>query len=40
MANPTSVANESCDLFYLMSTANPYESMLMHTRIKAKNLEL
>ena len=36
----TGVANERCDLLYAMSTWNPYESMLMHTRVTAQDLGL
>jgi Domain of unknown function (DUF4185) len=31
-------ANQFCDLHYTMSTWNPYQSMLMRTRIQAKDL--
>jgi hypothetical protein len=33
-------ANQVCDLYYSMSTWNPYESMLMHTGIAANDLGL
>lgn len=34
----TGEANQSCDLYYTMSTWNPYQSMLMRTRIRARDL--
>jgi hypothetical protein len=30
--------NEVCDLYYTMSTWNPYQAMLMRTRILANDL--
>lgn len=34
----TGEANQLCDLYYTMSTWNPYQSMLMRTQIRAKDL--
>jgi hypothetical protein len=34
----TGKANEVCDLYYTMSTWNPYQSVLMRTRIRARDL--
>jgi len=34
----TGEANQVCDLYYTMSTWNPYQSMLMRTRIQARDL--
>jgi hypothetical protein len=34
----TGKANEVCELYYTMSTWNPYQSMLMRTRIRAQDL--
>ena len=33
-------SGEMCDLYYTMSTWNPYQSMLMRTRILARDLGL
>jgi uncharacterized protein DUF4185 len=34
----TGETNQVCDLYYTMSTWNPYQSMLMRTRIRANDL--
>jgi hypothetical protein len=34
----TGKANEVCELYYTMSTWNPYQSVLMRTRIRATDL--
>lgn len=34
----TGKANEVCDLYYTMSTWNPYQVVLMRTRIRAKDI--
>ena len=36
----TGRSGELCDLFYTMSTWNPYQSMLMRTRILARDLDI